>query len=122
MSKDNYVKEWDEDSAGFLDSDEFKDYCTEVHLAVQTLGNATQSNIKRRVIARVSEDYFAAALSSLQATGLIQAILSGSLTRWIATEPPKPKEKKAWTGYNNEKAPPVPKPDGKQLYGDKSIF
>ncbi len=122
MAKDNYVKEWDEDSAGFLDTDEFKDYCTEVRLAVQTLGNATQSNIKRRVIARVSEDYFAAALSSLQATGLIQAVLSGSLTRWTATEPPKPKVKKAWSGFNSEKAPKPILPDGKILYGDKSLY
>ncbi len=119
---ENYLRDWsDIDDGSYLETEAFARYALEIHGAIQYLGTPTQAQVKRWVIARIDK-WFSDALELLQASGSIKAIQSGSLTRWIATEPPKPKEKIAWTGYNSPKPKPMPVPDGLQVFGDKSLY
>ena len=121
----NIMKEYDEWTPGWLDSDDFKMYCDEVHLAIQSIGIATVASIRRRVVRQNAQGYLADALSHLISISAIRDRNTISRTTYEIREtltPVQPKPKKTWTGFNNEKAPPVKKPDGLVLFGDKSIF
>ena len=116
------MKEYDEWTPGWLDSDDFKDYCDEVHLAIQSIGIATVASIRRRVVRQNAQGYLADALARLIATGSIRERNTVSRSTYEVKEIPVPPKQKQWTGYGSPKRVPVKRPDGIIIFGAKSKY
>ncbi len=117
------MREWEEWSENWLDGLDFKEYCDEVHLAIQSIGIATIASIQRRVVRRNDQGYLADALARLIATGSIRERNTVARATYEVKEVPVPPKPKQWSGFNSQKAPkPMPVPDGLQVFGDKSLY
>ncbi len=115
----NYVREWEGDYEGYLNSERFISYCLQVRDAIAEIGEAGTTMIKAHFESENDHRWLADALSHLAGVGSIKQTRGISPLRWVVKNlPAKPEKRKFMIGTPRKDV----RPDAQEVFGKDAIY